>query len=301
MSAALAIVGGGFSLLSGFVEGIRDWKSSKDQQDALNAQADGMEALILQYDKLVKDHGMDLPTALKRISAHFDKIGGEMNTMFKEQMRLGTEQINSRLKSSLDSIQQGIGVAKTRAYRAERDYLEQEEDKLKIISKDFEKSNQELKNTAVQRRLGASGAMIAAVAGAQERYGEIQTQMAESKSRYFRGLGEQFSDVVKAGGFQTLQSQSQAGRESLGLQQQIGGAQSQANINLSNQEFGAGEGARSTAFDASANMLLMQQQADALRGGADAINPLSGLASGASGSLEGIGRDLFSAWLGKLK
>jgi len=289
------IVGGVLAGLGAAAKGIASGVRSKKERLALEKQADQTNALITKLQDAVRDGKMDLDSMLGRVDAHMSNMGGKINEWYNNQMQIGTQLVQQQMGAAIDQIKFGINEAKIRADRSERDHLEQKEEQVKRLEKDFNRSNQEIANQAVKRRLGGSGAFMAAIGKSQETLGKVKNELEKTSSRALRAIGEQFSDVTRAAGFQTLQAQEQAGRSTLGLQAQLGGQRAQQEMALEQQGFGARESAFGRALTQTQNELALQQQAGGLRIRADATTGAPGVLDAIGGGLTGIGGSLMGA------
>ena len=285
-----AIVAGVGATAAGVSAGVK----SKKKRKALEAQAKQMEELAASYRDAVVAGEMTLGDMLGRIDTHMSKVGGQLKQWYDNQMALGTELIQSNFKSSIDQINFGIEQAKTRADRAERSHLEEKQRQLDRLEKDFDRSNQEIANQAIRRRLGGSGAFMAAIGKSQETLGRVKNELERTSNQALRSIGEQLTDVIAAGGFQTLQAQAQANRGQLGLQQQVGGQFSQQQMALEQAGFGAREGAFEKALTHKLNEEQIRQQGKGFDIQADAVSPAADIFAGIGGGLTGIGTSLMS-------
>lgn len=296
--ALISAIGLGFgSIASGIGAGV----GASKEEEALRTQAKQMEQLARDMQQAVVDGKMTLGDMLGRLDSHMTKVGGQLKQWYDNQMAIGTELIQSNLKSSLDQVKFNINEAKIRADRQERDHLEEKERQVKRLEEDFDKSNQELANQAVKRRLSSSGFFAAALNKSQETFGKVVNELERTSSRALRAIGEQFTDVARAGGFQTLQAQAQAGRQGLGLQAQVGGQFAQQQMAQERFGFGARESAYEKALSQKFGQLGVEQQAKGFKTQAGAVSPWPSFLGGFGGTLTGLGTELFGEALKKRK
>lgn len=232
------------------------------QARGLGANASALRNTANKIKKLIDEGGMSLQAGMDRLEAHFQEQGGLLNDWYQEQMRLGTEQLALNRQMVVDNLRRNITVAQRNVDRQQRDYLEDEKRKLDRIQEDFEKSNEQVREQLTNERLGNSGAFLEAVAQSQKTYGDIQNQMGQSRSQYFRGLAEGFTDVVNDVGFRTQQAQQQFDLASTGLQREIGGQYRESQMQQARERLGAEEAWRQQSFDIGTQLATLEGQAE---------------------------------------
>lgn len=231
------------------------------QGKATQAQAEALANTANRIKQLIDSGEMSLADGLARIESHFQDQGGMLNDWFEEQMRLGTEQLQMNRQMVVNELRRNIDVAQRNVDRQQRDYLENEKRKLNKIEKDFKESNKQIREQLTGERLGSSGAFLAAVEKSKETYGEIAKNMGQSRSQYFRGLAEGFTNVIEDVGFRTQQAGRQFDIAATGLQKELGGQLRQGQMQLGREKFGAGEDWRQQSFELGSQLIGLEEAA----------------------------------------
>jgi hypothetical protein len=240
----------------------RERRLAYAQGKQMQIEAKALAKTAARIRELIDTGGMSLEDGLARIESHFQEQGGALNDWFQEQMQLGTEQLQKNREMVVGELRRNIDVAKKNVDRQQRNYLEAEEKKLDRIEKEFRQSNKQVKEQLTNERLGNSGAFIASVQQSQKTFGDIQNQLGQSKSQYFRGLSEGFTDVVQDAGFKTQQAGKQFDIAATGLQAQLGGQLRQGQMALGQQKFGAEETQRQKSFEIGSQLIDLDTQSE---------------------------------------
>jgi hypothetical protein len=223
---------------------VKNTIADKEISAAKKKEAELIGQNIIEIQKMIDEGKIESEAALKRIEGFFDDLGGKAKEHYNKQMELGMEEIESARQSAFDQLKFQLGEAKIRGDRSERDFIEQQEKKIEKVEKAYNKANVETRKAFVNRRLGASEAFMTHTRKSQESYGEVLKDFEETKSKFLRGIGEQFTDVVRAQGFQTgaITAESQRAQMAMrrGIGEQLYGAQERIGMG----KFGATESER---------------------------------------------------------
>jgi len=216
--SAGGMIGGIISAAGGILNGLFSTIGRiKATRDVSFAEIPALESALTQIGDMIKNNEASEEEALGLIETSINATSGKLKTVAQGQLKAGLQSIAENAQRSLDEIRFNVQEAQKEADEQEKQALENLDEQLQEVSDSYDEANKELTRSFGQRRLGGSGAFLAAVNKGKEQFGKIQSDFAKQKGDIVQGIARQMGALRRQANFQSGQVLGQAGTASRDL------------------------------------------------------------------------------------